>query len=123
MSTPLLTTDAATRAAVDRFQDAIDRRDVVALRDAIAADCVFECPKSSRFVGQDMVETFGRLFANPGVGPFRTEESFVAGDRAVVRWSLSFGDGGQLRGVDLFRVRDGAIAELLSYVKEEGDGE
>jgi hypothetical protein len=37
-------------------------------------------------------------------------------DRAMVRWSCSFG-GGHVRGVDVVRVRDGKVAEILSYVK------
>jgi ketosteroid isomerase-like protein len=117
----------ATLSAVQRFQTAVDRRDVSALRDAIADDCVFECPKNNRFVGQEMVDMFARLFGNPGVGRFATEELIVAGDRAVARWLLSLDDGNggtaQLRGVDVFRVRNGAVAEVLSYVKDEGDDE
>ncbi|MEY2469795.1 MAG: hypothetical protein QOF21_2493, partial [Actinomycetota bacterium] len=107
--------------AVERFQDAVDRRDVAALRRAITADCVFECPKGNRFVGDEMVDAFARLFAAPGMSPFATEEVVVASERAVVRWLLSWdhgdGDRGELRGIDLFRVRNGAIAEMFSYAK------
>jgi hypothetical protein len=51
---------------------------------------------------------------------FDTEEIFAAGDRCVVRWTYSWvreGKSGHIRGVDLFRVRDGQVAEKLSYVK------
>jgi len=51
---------------------------------------------------------------------FETEEAFAAGDRAVVRWRFTWGragDGGHVRGVDVFRVRDGKVAEKLAYVK------
>ncbi len=112
---------SATLAAVERFNDAVGRRDVAALRRAITDDCVFECPKGSRFAGDEMVDAFVRLFAVPGVGPFATEEVVVAGGRAVVRWRHSWdhgnGDRGHVRGVDLFCVRNGAIAEMLSYMK------
>ena len=47
---------------------------------------------------------------------FETEELFVAGDRAVLRWRYSWGNG-HVRGVDLLRVRDGRVAESLAYVK------
>jgi hypothetical protein len=40
----------------------------------------------------------------------------VAGDRAAVRWRFDWGDG-HIRGIDLFKVRDGKVAEKLSYVK------
>ena len=34
----------------------------------------------------------------------------------VARWRYDYGDG-HVRGVDLFTVRDGLVAEKLSYVK------
>lgn len=46
----------------------------------------------------------------------RAEQQFVSDDRAVVLWRYSWGDG-HVRGVDVFRVRDGLVAEKLSYVK------
>jgi hypothetical protein len=52
---------------------------------------------------------------------FVTEELVVAGDRAIVRWLHRWVDldvtSGHVRGVDIFRVRDGKVAEKLSYVK------
>ena len=47
---------------------------------------------------------------------FEPEEIFGAGDRVVQRWLYTW-DGGHVRGVDVFRIRDGKIAEKLSYVK------
>ena len=49
-------------------------------------------------------------------GAFTTEEVIDAGDRVVTRWRYDF-DGGHVRGVDVFRVRDGLVAEKFSYVK------
>jgi len=37
-------------------------------------------------------------------------------DRVVQRWLYSW-DGGHVRGVDLFTVRDGKVSQKLSYVK------
>jgi hypothetical protein len=34
----------------------------------------------------------------------------------VARWRYEWGDG-HVRGVDVFRVRDGLVAEKLAYVK------
>ncbi len=52
---------------------------------------------------------------------FETEELIIVGDRAVERWCHrwvdSAGHPGHVRGVDVLRVRDGKIAEKLSYVK------
>ena len=47
---------------------------------------------------------------------FAGEEMLACGDRAVVRWNCRFADG-HVRGVDVVRVRDGKVAEILSYVK------
>jgi ketosteroid isomerase-like protein len=57
--------------------------------------------------------------ANPDA-LFEEEEIVAAGDRVVVRWTYRKQKDGKpwhLRGIDLFRVRDGRIAEKLSYVK------
>jgi hypothetical protein len=45
------------------------------------------------------------------------------GDRCVVRWTYRFHreepERGHVRGIDVFRVRDGLVTEKLSYVKSE----
>jgi hypothetical protein len=56
------------------------------------------------------------LFAATPAAQFDIEETLAADDRAVVRWKYDWGDG-HVRGVDVVRVRDGKIAEKLSYVK------
>ena len=66
-------------------------------------------------------EFVSRLRARPPIfddpnSRFEEEEIFDAGDRVVQRWRYSF-EGGHIRGVDLFRVQDGKVAEKLSYVK------
>jgi predicted SnoaL-like aldol condensation-catalyzing enzyme len=57
----------------------------------------------------------GFFDANPEAR-FEVEDQFAAGDRCVVRWRYDWGQG-HVRGVDIFRVRDGRVAEKLSYVK------
>jgi hypothetical protein len=37
-------------------------------------------------------------------------------DRVVQRWRYAWFDG-HIRGVDVFRIRDGLVCEKLSYVK------
>jgi ketosteroid isomerase-like protein len=124
VSTSIAGRDTGTREAVDRFNDAVHRRDVDALRAAITGDCLFESPAppdGKRYIGSAMADVFARVFAIEGEGPFEVEEVFTAGDRAVVRWLHSWdhadGDRGHVRGIDVFRVRDGKVAEKLSYVK------
>ncbi|MEY2399323.1 MAG: hypothetical protein QOJ00_2497 [Actinomycetota bacterium] len=121
MTSPL---ESATRAAVDRFNEAVNRRDLKALRTTVSEDCLFEspgAPDGNRYVGVDMLTVFADVMAIEGEGPFETEEIFVCGDRAVVRWLHTWdhgnGDAGHVRGVDILRVSDGRVCEKLSYVK------
>jgi ketosteroid isomerase-like protein len=107
-------------AAVQRFQKAFDARDVDAIMAAMTRDCVFEDttpPDGRRHVGADAVrEAWTALFAGAPDGAFITEELIEAGDRVVVRWRYAWGSG-HVRGVDVFAVRDGLVAEKLAYVK------
>lgn len=117
---------AATLAAVRAFNDAFARHDVDAVMAVMGEDCVFENtwppPDGERHVGQAAVRRFWDTFfrENPSAA-FETEEVFAAGSRCVVRWVYRWrrpdGASGHVRGVDLFRVRDGKVLEKLSYVK------
>ncbi len=123
--TPPDTATAATIAAVTRFSEAFDRHDVAAIMAAMTEDCVFEntpSPDGERYEGAGAVRSFWeRFFADSPRAQFAAEETFAAGDRCVVRWRYIWRDAagaeGHVRGVDLFRVRDGKVAEKLAYVK------
>jgi ketosteroid isomerase-like protein len=117
---------AATLAAVARFSEAFGRHDVAGVMAAMSEDCVFEntCPPpdGERHVGQAAVRRFWeRFFRENPSAVFETEDTFAAGDRCVSRWVYRWrgadGAAGHVRGVDLLRVRDGKVAEKLSYVK------
>lgn len=117
--------DDRTRAAVEALNAAVNAHDLSALHLAVTDDVVFEntnpAPDGTRIEGRD---AFGRFWAqwfaaNPDAR-FEVEELVAAGDRAVVRWVYRKTRDGRpwhIRGIDLFRVRDGRIAEKLSYVK------
>ena len=115
-----------TLEAIGRFNEAFNRHDVDGVMRAMTADCVFENtwppPDGERYEGQGTVRGFWERFFRSSPGAvFETEEIFAAGDRCVVRWLYRWVDGegkpGHIRGVDVFRVRDGKVAEKLSYVK------
>jgi len=116
---------AATRSTIERFNDAFNRHDVDAIMECMTADCVFEntrpAPDGTRLVGQTAVRTHWEdFFSRSPHARFETEDIFAAGDRCVVRWVYSWirdGKPGRVRGVDVFRVRDGKVAEKFSYVK------
>lgn len=110
---------------VAQFNDALNRHDASALAQFLTDDTVFEntgpAPDGARFEGKTAVMTFweGWLAANPDAS-IESEEAFAAGDRVVVRWvyrKLRHGAPWHLRGVDVFTVRQGRIAQKCSYVK------
>lgn len=115
----------STIEAVDRFNEAFSRRDVNAIMEAMTEDCVFEStspPSGRRYEGQAAVRAVWKEFFNATRDPvFEAEEMFTCGDRSVVRWTFSWtdqtGQKGRVRGVDIFRVENGRVAEKLSYVK------
>ena len=113
-------------ACAARFLRAFGSGDVDAAMLEMTPDCVFEAtgpaPDGARHEGADAVrDVWTRMFAETTNPLFSTEEHFVSGDRAVVRWSYSWTDPegapGHIRGVDVIRFRDGLICEKLSYVK------
>ena len=130
-------TDAATRllaafgrtasdpvAVVERFNAAFNRHDLAAVMALMSEDCVFEGtapPDGRRYMGSAAVRgAWAELFASSPDAWFDTEETIAAGDRVVVRWRYRWGPGGSdghVRGVDVFRVADGLVAEKLAYVK------
>jgi ketosteroid isomerase-like protein len=86
----------------------------------ITEDCVFDAtgppPDGTRCVGIEAIRKIWTPIFRDRNSQFEAEETFQADDRVVQRWRYSFRDG-HVRGVDLFRVRDGKVAEKLSYVK------
>lgn len=116
---------SSTVDVVRRFNDAFNRHDVDAVMALMSETCVFEntrpAPDGERIEGHDRMRAFWEaFFARSLQAHFDTEEIFAAGDRCVVRWVYSWvkeGRRGHVRGVDVFRVQDGQVAEKLSYVK------
>jgi len=115
----------STRAIIDRFNEAFNRHDVEGVMNLMTADCIFENtnppPDGARLAGAAEVRAYWQKFftANPDAH-FEVEDMIVAGDRCVVRWiyhKTKEGKPWHLRGVDVFRVRDGKVSEKLSYVK------
>jgi hypothetical protein len=105
---------------VDQFGEAWAGHDLEATLAWITDDCVFEAtgpaPDGTVHQGVDAIRVaWADIFADSSTR-FETEERFGAGDRVVQTWRYSW-DGGHVRGVDVFLVRDGKVAEKRSYVK------
>lgn len=113
------------------FNAALNAGDVDGMMARMTADCVFENteppPDGERFEGQVAVRAFWEFFFSGAADPhIEIEEIFGADNssdedsRVVMRWLYSWQDergGGHIRGVDLYRMNNGLIAEKLSYVK------
>jgi ketosteroid isomerase-like protein len=115
-----------TSEVIERFNEAFNRHDVDAVMALMTDDCVFEDtqprPDGTRYEGQAAVRCYWeRFFASSPKARFETEDMFAGGDRCTVRWRYTWvdkdGQTGHVRGIDCFRVRDGKVAEKLSYVK------
>jgi ketosteroid isomerase-like protein len=111
---------------VNHFNEVFNQHNVDAVIAAMTDDVVFEntspFPDGTRYAGQQANREFwSEFFRNSPHARFETEEMFAAGDRCVVRWVYHWRDGegkpGHIRGVDVFRVRDGKVTEKFAYVK------
>jgi len=117
--------EQATRSTVERFNDAFNRHDVDGVAALLTEDTVFEdtspTPDGRRVEGKAAVVEFWRgWFARNADAHFDAEEVIVSGDRATVLWvyrKMRNGEPWHLRGVDIFKVRDGKVAAKLAYVK------
>ena len=115
----------STISAVSSFNEAFNRHDIDAVMALMTDDCVFEntrpLPDGQRYEGQAAVRAvWVNLFQRSPHARFETEEIFSADDRCVVRWIYHWvkeGKPGHVRGVDVFRVQNGKVAEKFSYVK------
>ena len=114
-----------TASVVERFNEAFNRHDADGLAQWLSDDTVFEdtspAPDGRRFEGKAAVVAHWRAwFARNTDARFEAEDTIVAGDRVVVRWvyrKQRDGTPWHIRGVDVFTVRDGKVAEKLAYVK------
>ena len=105
---------------LDRFNRAWGDHDLDAALALCTDDCVFEstgpAPDGERHQGKDAVRAAWKPTFDDTRANFKAEDAFPAGDRYVQLWRYDWGDG-HVRGVDVFRLRDGKIAEKFSYVK------
>ena len=113
---------AETIALINHFNEAFNDHDVGTIMALMTDDVVFENtsppPDGERYEGKAAVRRFwAEFFASSPNARFETEDIFATHDRCLVRWTYRWSDTGHIRGVDVFKVRDGKVAEKLSYVK------
>lgn len=104
-----------------------DGHDLEGILSHFADDAVFESPKGpdpwgQRFVGKAAIrQAFeGRFTGIPDVR-YQDDDHFVDGDRGASEWTLSgtttAGQRIEVRGCDLWTMRDGKIVKKDSYWK------
>lgn len=117
--------ESAVRLVLE-FNDAFNRHDVAGMMQLMSDDCIFEntvpAPDGAVYSGKEAVTHFWQdFFRQSPHAHIEIEEIFGLGERCVMRWKYSWVDSdrekGHVRGVDIFRVRNGSIREKLSYVK------
>ncbi|HEY7438395.1 MAG TPA: nuclear transport factor 2 family protein [Acidimicrobiia bacterium] len=110
----------SVQEVVDAFNATWAAHDLDAAIALVTEDCVFDAtgpaPDGTRHVGRDAVRAAWKPIFDDTTASFTTEESFVAEDRLVQTWRYEW-DGGHVRGIDVIVVRDGLVAQKLSYVK------
>lgn len=117
--------EVAPRMVLD-FNEAFNRHDVDGMMRLMTQDCVFEdtapAPDGSVYSGQAPVSKYWQnFFRQSPQAHIEIEEIFGLGFRCVMRWRYTWvdasGNQGYVRGVDVFKLKDGLICEKLSYVK------
>lgn len=106
---------------------AFDEHDLDAIMAHFADDAVFEGPRGTepwgtRWVGREAVrEGFAARFAGIPDVRYQGDEHFVDGDRGASEWTLSgtMTDGQRIevRGCDLWTLRDGKVVKKDSFWK------
>jgi ketosteroid isomerase-like protein len=123
--TATTTITEATLALITRFEGGFNTRDIDGMMADMTEDCVFEhvAPEAvsfGRHEGQEAVRAVWESLDThfPGY-TIDVDDIFAAGDRSACRWTMKWpqpdGSQGSARGVDIFTVRDGKIAEKLTY--------
>jgi ketosteroid isomerase-like protein len=110
---------------------AFDAHDLDGIMAHIADDAVFESPRGpdrwgQRFVGKDQIRNaFAARFSGIPDVRYQDDEHFVDGDRGASEWTLSgtTTDGQRIdvRGCDLWTIRDGKVVKKDSYWKIRTD--
>ena len=114
-------------AMLKAITTAFDEHDLDGIMAHFADDAVFEGPRGTeawgiRFVGREAIrEAFAARFASIPDIRYQHDEHFVDGDRGASDWTLSGttteGQSIEIRGCDLWTIRDGKIVKKDSFWK------
>jgi len=112
---------------LEAFGAAWNAHDLEALLSMVTEDCVFETAAGTevfgnRFVGKDALQqAFPMAWHTWPDAQWLAPVHFVAGDRGVSEWTFAGtdrqGQRTEVRGVDVFVIREGLIARKDTYRK------
>jgi steroid delta-isomerase-like uncharacterized protein len=124
--------DAEVLTLLDRFAAAWNRHDLDTLMAMMTDDCVFEASAGPAVDGQRsegkpaVRDAYAAVFAAFPDAQWRHPRHFIAGDRAVSEWTFTGtrqdGTHVEVKGCDLFTIRDGKIAIKNSFRKNRTAG-
>ena len=107
--------------------DAFNRHDLDSIMRWFSEDAVFESPRGpdpwgTRYEGREAVRAgLAKRFEGIPDVHYGDDRHFLAGDRAVSEWTLTgtttAGERIEVRGCDLWELRDGLITRKDSYWK------
>ena len=114
-------------ATLARVADGFRTKDIDAILAEFADDAVFELaagpePCGERFEGKAAIRTaLERMFKGPDF-TLENASRWIAGDRAVSEWTyVAVSKSGrriEVRGCDLFALRDGKVVRKDTYLKQ-----
>ncbi|HEX2622416.1 MAG TPA: nuclear transport factor 2 family protein, partial [Phototrophicaceae bacterium] len=108
--------ETSTLKIIDAFNLAFNHHDVDAMMALMTDDCIFEntapFPDGTRYEGQQAVRAFWEVFfRNSPDARIDFEEIIALDERCFQRWTYHWidehGTAGHIRGVDIFRLREG----------------
>ena len=117
--------ESATRVVL-AFNEAFNRHDVTEMMELMSDDCIFDntspAPDGTLYQGKEAVTRFWQeFFRQSPQAHIEIEDIFGFGHHCVMRWRYDWVDTsgvkGHVRGVDIYKEKDGLICEKRSYVK------
>jgi predicted SnoaL-like aldol condensation-catalyzing enzyme len=117
--------ESGIRAVLD-FNKACNRHDVPSMMQLIHDDGIFEnavpAPDGAVYTGKEAITQYWLDFFH--ISPnaqIKIEDVFGFGKQCVMRWRYVWTDAAgeeqHIKGIDIYKVEEGYICEILSYVK------
>lgn len=121
-------TEHETLLLLDAFAEAFNRHELGALMRLMTEDCVFEASAGPDVEGRRhesrtaVAAAFAEVFATYPDARWNDPRHFWAGDRALTEWvftgTKADGTRVEVKGCDVFTLRDGKIAVKNSFRKQ-----